>query len=415
MQAVAALWMSCLLLFGLAADGWLGVYLADSDPPEIAEVVAGSPADQAGLKPGDRFLAVDGKAVTTREQLVDAVRAAKVGQRVRVKLSRNGSEMTVVVALGERPGELAMPEPEAPAARPAVPAQPPRAEQQQPGGQAYLGVALEQADLGLRVSRVVDGGPAAAAGIEPGDVLVKWGEHAVRDFDALQRLVAASEPGQRVALQLRSDAGTRSLLVRLGRKGGEPEPAAAPRQAPQPTDATLDDVTDGPAFATALAPALATGKPVLVLFGAAWNSASMAQRRAFAAEDVQALLRGVECVFLDTDANGRLADAHSVRELPQLDWMVGGKVVASQVGYLPPPQLARWLRARQQQPGAPAPRRPGQRQPDSRQPDQRQPAQPQPPAAPPAAQDQPDVARELQEIRRELRELRRLLERLQRD
>jgi regulator of sigma E protease len=50
---------------------WVGVPTPQvSDLPEVGEVVADSPAQQAGLQKGDRILAVDGKAVSRWEDLV---------------------------------------------------------------------------------------------------------------------------------------------------------------------------------------------------------------------------------------------------------------------------------------------------------------------------------------------------------
>lgn len=392
MNAAAALLLSLIVTLAPAPDGWLGVFLKPDATPQIAEVVPGSPADNAGIKAGDRVLAIDDRAVASKDALIDAIRACKPGQRVKLKLQRNGSEMTVVVQLGERPEEGALPQPQAdpqpqpqpqPQSQPEpelepTPPPPPPPEPQAVTATArpFVGIGLDPVEGGLRVTRVVDGSPAAGAGIVEDDVLVKWGGTAIADVAGVERELQRCKPGDTVALQLRSDGGVKSVLLVLGRAPGE---TAAPRAA----DASLDRDT---VFGTDLAAAQASGKPVLVLFGAAWNGAAVAQRRAFAADSVRELLDGCECVFVDTDRHGKLAEAHAVQELPQLEWMVDGKTVAKQVGYLPPPELAQWLRQRRAEPAEAAP-----------------------------GGDTGDVAAQLRQIRAELRELRRMLEQMRRD
>jgi regulator of sigma E protease len=53
---------------------WVGIPTPEvSEVPEIGEVVADSPAMQAGLQPGDRILAIEGKPVTKWEDLVQTI------------------------------------------------------------------------------------------------------------------------------------------------------------------------------------------------------------------------------------------------------------------------------------------------------------------------------------------------------
>ncbi|MDR1574262.1 MAG: RIP metalloprotease RseP [Clostridiales Family XIII bacterium] len=58
----------------------------------ISEVGAGSPAEAAGVLPGDRIVSVDGRAVTEWEDIPPAVVAAK-GDRVAIVVLRDGEEL----------------------------------------------------------------------------------------------------------------------------------------------------------------------------------------------------------------------------------------------------------------------------------------------------------------------------------
>ena len=65
-------------------------------PPVIGELTAGEPAEQAGLKLGDRILAVDGKPVEDWRDWVEMVRA-RPGEAMRVDLDRGGEPTAVTV------------------------------------------------------------------------------------------------------------------------------------------------------------------------------------------------------------------------------------------------------------------------------------------------------------------------------
>lgn len=67
-------------------------------------------------------------------------------------------------------------------------------------------------DSGAVVTRVTPNGPAAAAGLRPGDVVLKFGDHEVADSRALTRMVGESAVGARVPLEIIRD-GRRSTLM----------------------------------------------------------------------------------------------------------------------------------------------------------------------------------------------------------
>jgi predicted metalloprotease with PDZ domain len=66
----------------------------------VSNVVAGSSAEKAGIKPQDIITAFDGKAVTSPAELFAVVQSHKVGDNVKVTVSRNNQSMELNVALG---------------------------------------------------------------------------------------------------------------------------------------------------------------------------------------------------------------------------------------------------------------------------------------------------------------------------
>jgi len=79
------------------------------------------------------------------------------------------------------------------------------------------GFGLADAAKGVLVADVSAGGPAAKAGLKPGDVVLAINGQAVSEPRELQRLVAASPVGQPAKLDVWRDKAALALSVKLGR------------------------------------------------------------------------------------------------------------------------------------------------------------------------------------------------------
>jgi S1-C subfamily serine protease len=88
--------------------GYLGVTAADIVPPVgvlVFSVQPGGPAAAAGIKPGDVITAIDGKPVTSSQELNELVAGMAPGQKVTVAIMHpDGSTATVTVTIGQFPG-----------------------------------------------------------------------------------------------------------------------------------------------------------------------------------------------------------------------------------------------------------------------------------------------------------------------
>ena len=94
------------------ARGSIGIEFAAQPNPAIAHVygsgvtvsnvVAGSPADQAGLKIGDTITAVDGKPVKTGDELVADIASRKPGSKAKITFDRNSKQQETTVTIADR-------------------------------------------------------------------------------------------------------------------------------------------------------------------------------------------------------------------------------------------------------------------------------------------------------------------------
>jgi Do/DeqQ family serine protease len=78
---------------------------------------------------------------------------------------------------------------------------------------ASLGV---KEDAGALVAAVMKDGPAAAAGLRPGDVIVEFSGAAIKDVPDLQKRVAAVEPGRAAPVTVMREQKTVTLSVKIG-------------------------------------------------------------------------------------------------------------------------------------------------------------------------------------------------------
>ena len=108
--------MEQIIQTGTVTRGWIGVE-AQEITPELAEsfglpdnegaLIAGlmrnSPADVAGIRPGDVLLSINGKAVKDPQIMLDLIAALKPEERATFRLRRDQNIIETQVKIGKRP------------------------------------------------------------------------------------------------------------------------------------------------------------------------------------------------------------------------------------------------------------------------------------------------------------------------
>jgi serine protease DegQ len=114
--------MEQIIRQGSVTRGWIGIEAQDITP-ELAEsfrlkevrgsLIAGilrdSPAERAGLRPGDILLEIDGRQVQDSSSMLNLISSLKPNKKAILKISRDQKEFSVPVLIGKRPRPTVVP------------------------------------------------------------------------------------------------------------------------------------------------------------------------------------------------------------------------------------------------------------------------------------------------------------------
>jgi serine protease Do len=209
---------------GRVVRGWLGIRAQDVSPQlaaslgltrnpaemaVITEVGEGSPAAEAGIKPGDVILEFNSKPVPKSQDFPSLIADTAPGQKVTLKIIREKKEQIVPVKIGELPDE----------------------------GDAIQKAETRDPEIGLRVQRITPeaarrlglistkgvlivevqpGSPADQVGLEPADVIREVNQRSVNNISDFERAVRQGRRGERILLLVQR--GDNAVFFALKRK-----------------------------------------------------------------------------------------------------------------------------------------------------------------------------------------------------
>jgi S1-C subfamily serine protease len=195
---------------GSVTRGWLGISiqpvtdelarsfgLKNARGALISDIMSGSPAEKSGLRQGDIVLRFGGKDIKDPRQLQLAVAETPVGQRVEVKIFRDGKEHGLQVTVGSSDSAAAV----------------------NPGSTApqsgWLGITAEEipGDMrlngltGVLITDLDPEGMAADAGIRRGDIIVSVNQKKISNLgDYVRAMKEADRKGSAAILIRRGEA-----------------------------------------------------------------------------------------------------------------------------------------------------------------------------------------------------------------
>jgi serine protease Do len=180
----------------------------------VRGVEQGSPAEKAGLEPGDIILKFDGKAIDKSSDLPRLVGNTKPGTRSTIQVWRRGGMRDMQITVGEF-------EADKPVKKAAAPAEKPQATTVT----KVLGLTVseltdaQKKELklrgGVRVDAVAEAG--ARAGIQEGDVILALANTETPSVQVLETLVSKLDRAKPVSLLIRRGEWAQYTVIRPNR------------------------------------------------------------------------------------------------------------------------------------------------------------------------------------------------------
>ncbi|MFH1080574.1 MAG: DegQ family serine endoprotease [Pseudomonadota bacterium] len=206
---------------GKVTRGWMGISVQDltediakslnlnqRSGALISEVFKGDPADNAGLRPGDVILEINGNNIKDTHQLLILIASFHVGDKVRVKVLRDGQEKTFHVTVAERKDQQEI-------------------AKETGDGKASFGMTVQDMTpqisrqlgipetKGVVVTDIEEGSPADEVGIQPRDIILQVNKVNVGSLKDYQREIA--KPAAKNSILLLIKRGKTTYYVALRR------------------------------------------------------------------------------------------------------------------------------------------------------------------------------------------------------
>lgn len=227
LQGWFAFLLTCVLTVSLTA-GLPGHVAAQETNVEeegvlVVRVLADSPAAAAGLRRGDIILSVDGTAVNSAAELIDVLANYAADDEIELFYLHGSEEITASATLAESDGRVLLG---------IVPYQEagqferrnddsPRAQETVPF--AMPDVPIQKIEAGALVGEVLEDSPAAAAGLQVGDVITAVNDDKVSGPEALVELIGGYAPDETVTLTVSRGDEELSIDVTLAAREDDAE------------------------------------------------------------------------------------------------------------------------------------------------------------------------------------------------
>ncbi len=211
---------------GSVSRGYLGVLIQDVDRnlaesfgmPQpygalVSRVMAGSPADKAGVAVGDVILAFNGKKLLNSSQLPPLVGTTRVDAEATLRILRDGTERDLAITVGRLPDDDSE----------TISSVPQKTE---PNQIDQLGLSVMDIEPKVREQLGLEGaggalvddvgaGPAKDAGMRRGDIVMMFDGQDVKGAEHLRELIEGSDEKRTVAVLVRRGESPLFMALRL--------------------------------------------------------------------------------------------------------------------------------------------------------------------------------------------------------
>lgn len=196
----------------------------------VSDVVKDEAAEKAGIKKGDIILTFNDEKMRRPEDLMDEVQECKPGDKVKIKISREGKEKEISATLGEK--KMVVPKAPNVPEIPELPAMPHAYGFFNGEESGYLGVNLQELnnDLasyfgvkqneGALILNVEEDSPAQEAGLKSGDVIIEIDGKPVKSPKDASKIIAKGEKGDKIDITILRHQKKNNIKAQLDERKG---------------------------------------------------------------------------------------------------------------------------------------------------------------------------------------------------
>ncbi len=184
--------------------GWIGVIIQDVDSDIVAyfglskkegvlisRILKGSPAEKAGLSPGDIIVSFASKNIRNTQDLIRMVLKKDIGDKVVLGVIRNNKPYSMKIEIGARPEQKVA----------AIPEKKKELPGKRMASKFWRGIEVSditpdiasrfklKTEIGVVVVSVESGSPAEESGIRPGDVIYEINRTPLKDIRDYKKVI----------------------------------------------------------------------------------------------------------------------------------------------------------------------------------------------------------------------------------
>lgn len=214
-----------LMEHGRVERAWLGVYIQPVTPELIKEfegakegqvmvkgVMTGSPAEKAGILPGDIILSVNDNDIQSPQELQKSILKNKTGTKVELSILRKGKKLSIDVILTQMPEEKDRKISQKDEEKDTISFRGMTIQDLTKELSEYFD--LDKNKQGVIISDVAPNSPAHQAGIKKGDVLKEINHQPIKDLRAFEQVIKKIPEDKSILLVVKRKGF--SLFIILG-------------------------------------------------------------------------------------------------------------------------------------------------------------------------------------------------------
>lgn len=154
-------------------NSYMGILgTTEKEGAKLSSVTEGGPAEKGGLKVNDIIIAVDDKEAKRYEDVVGLFQWKKPGDSVKITVLRGKDKLDLKVILGLRPGT----------------------EKERP----TIGIVPEESDGGLKITELIEKGPAEKGGLKEGDLITAIDDKPVANRRDIFQVMTTKKIGDKI-------------------------------------------------------------------------------------------------------------------------------------------------------------------------------------------------------------------------